>query len=274
MGTIPVMPRFLLAKYAPDLSRMEPRNIGVILWTPRAMSAKFLSLPEATFVADAEEYCWWVKLWQTVIEKECIKPRRGPAVSRNLLTSIDALLTLQEDNYLLVDAGELLVSVSGRNVARACESLFEELVKPLSHERDPVEAKRSLARGCNELIDKLQLRDRPDFRTQYAIPCNVFGVRRELKYAYAIAGDKPQLVCQRTLLRSEQSVNSAALTLHAAAASGQVDREHCVTFMQASDVTTEVAEEGLEQLRTISTVIDITSRDAAEQFRSLLPKVA
>ena len=32
-------PRFLIAKYAPDLRRMEPRNIGVIVWNEGTTAA-------------------------------------------------------------------------------------------------------------------------------------------------------------------------------------------------------------------------------------------
>lgn len=34
-------PRYLIAKYIPDLRRMEPRNIGVIVWSPQGVAARF-----------------------------------------------------------------------------------------------------------------------------------------------------------------------------------------------------------------------------------------
>lgn len=35
--------RYFVAKYIPDLLRNEPRNFGVILWTPDGVAARFLA---------------------------------------------------------------------------------------------------------------------------------------------------------------------------------------------------------------------------------------
>ena len=35
-------PRYLLAKYIPDPLRMEPRNIGVVLWAEGNVAARFV----------------------------------------------------------------------------------------------------------------------------------------------------------------------------------------------------------------------------------------
>ena len=34
-------PRYLIAKYIPDLQRVEPQNIGVIVWAPGVAAARF-----------------------------------------------------------------------------------------------------------------------------------------------------------------------------------------------------------------------------------------
>lgn len=33
--------RYLVAKYIPELLRNEPRNVGVIVWTPEKVDARF-----------------------------------------------------------------------------------------------------------------------------------------------------------------------------------------------------------------------------------------
>ena len=35
--------QYLLAKYIPDMHRFEPRNIGVIVWSPDGIEARFLA---------------------------------------------------------------------------------------------------------------------------------------------------------------------------------------------------------------------------------------
>ena len=41
-------PRYLLAKYIPDHLRMEPRNIGVVLWAEGNVTARFFGESDAT----------------------------------------------------------------------------------------------------------------------------------------------------------------------------------------------------------------------------------
>ena len=36
--------KYLFAKYIADLHCFEPRNIGVIVWSPTSMEARFLAL--------------------------------------------------------------------------------------------------------------------------------------------------------------------------------------------------------------------------------------
>ena len=36
-------PKYLIAKYIPDLNRMEPRNIGIVVWSPEGIEARFLA---------------------------------------------------------------------------------------------------------------------------------------------------------------------------------------------------------------------------------------
>ena len=121
-------PRYLLAKYVPDLSRMEPRNIGVMLWANGEIAARFLPKQEANFIGDLETYDWWVKSWTDAIAEDTIAPPRGKAIPKRDPQCIKALLTRQQDNYLLVDAGELLESIGKRELNAAVEFLYADLV--------------------------------------------------------------------------------------------------------------------------------------------------
>jgi hypothetical protein len=35
--------KYFLAKYIPDMHRFEPRNIGVVIWSPSGIEARFLA---------------------------------------------------------------------------------------------------------------------------------------------------------------------------------------------------------------------------------------
>jgi len=79
--------KYLLAKYIPDLHRFEPRNIGVIVWSPLGIEARFLaeypnrpgevdgrSIPG--FVTSASAYKQWVRYWRDAISGTSIRPTR------------------------------------------------------------------------------------------------------------------------------------------------------------------------------------------------------
>ena len=102
--------RYILAKYVPDLARMEPRNIGVIVWSKGKFCARFLDKTDigAIQVNDRDTYERWVVYWSRLVTADAIRPRRGRPVSAADPTSIDALLSTQKGNYILVDSGEML----------------------------------------------------------------------------------------------------------------------------------------------------------------------
>ena len=62
--------RFLLAKHVPDLRRMEPRNIGVIVWAHGHVRARFAGDPGSSKPKDAgpnSSYQEWVTYWRNQI---------------------------------------------------------------------------------------------------------------------------------------------------------------------------------------------------------------
>src|SRR5262245_21261697 len=101
--------RFVVAKYAPDVSRMEPRNIDVILWARGAVRAKFLEASHAEeFVSEIPVDQRWTKFGNDRISGDSIAPRRGQAVPMTGPECLDALLTTQQGNYILLDGCEFI----------------------------------------------------------------------------------------------------------------------------------------------------------------------
>ena len=72
-------PRYLLAKYIPDPLRMEPRNIGVVLWAEGNVAARFVGesdspdsgsrLPRRLGLPDRQVYKKWVQYWREQMER-------------------------------------------------------------------------------------------------------------------------------------------------------------------------------------------------------------
>lgn len=263
-------PRIILAKYAPDLSRMEPRNIGVFVWSKGQVRAKFLTDDQADFVNDVKTYPRWRKFWESEIAGNEIRPLRGKPVPKSNPECMDALLSTQDGNYILVDAGEVLQSVGKRDLAIVVESLFKELVLP--PERQEHDAGQTLKKSCDSLLSSLGLTDRDDYRAKFPVVCGLFGSKRTLHASYGFGNGHPLALLHRVVLPNEVSVNNAGLILHEAVDEGILPRQHCGALVQASAITTsKAAKNGYEWLRGICNVIDIEESDAAERIREVVP---
>src|SRR5258708_5588363 len=133
-------PRYLIAKYIPDLGRMEPRNVGGIVWSPTGVQARFLaekddrpgevdghSIP--TFVTSAQAYRQWVQFWRRELARTETQPLRGRGpVSRCSPAFLDALLDTGRGNFVLAEGGILLDPVSAEVLPRVADHLFARLV--------------------------------------------------------------------------------------------------------------------------------------------------
>lgn len=124
----------VVAKYVPDLGRMEAHNIGVFIWTPGELVSKFLPADQAAaFVDDLDTYNRWVQFWtdKTTGEELTHKTRSTPKDSPQYL---DALLATQKGNYRLTLAAETLTIRPG-TLNEVVEDFFNRLVKPQPHSR-------------------------------------------------------------------------------------------------------------------------------------------
>ena len=122
--------QYVIANYIPDVRRFESRNIGVFVWIPGAIRAKFLP-PEraATFVGDLKMYDRWIKFWSDRISSDefvhCSNstPKDSPLY-------LDALLNTQKGCYRLRLASEMLTDIPSDRLEIVVERLFNELVVP------------------------------------------------------------------------------------------------------------------------------------------------
>ena len=100
-------PEFILAKYVPDLSRMEPRNIGIFLWWKGTLCAKFLDDIEAIRKKDRASYREFVSDWNRMIDNKAIETVRGKVVPTSSPLCLKTILENEEDSFLFVDAGHV-----------------------------------------------------------------------------------------------------------------------------------------------------------------------
>ncbi len=271
MASDNVTSRFVLAKYVPDLDRMEPRNIGVILWSKGKLCARFLSEDKAAnIVEEIDTYRRWVEFWSEMTNGESIEPRRGKSVPTSNSTCVDALLSNQEGNFILVDTGEVMQRLRGREVSKATDFLFGELVATRTL-RDPRGDRKKFDVQCVEVLRASGLAQRPDFKHKFSVPCPVNGMQLPVHFSYGLGADAPDALMQRAHLASEESITSSYMKIQSVFQAGILTRNRCVALYRKSDIASPTAEHGHELLSKLCDVIDIESSDAIDRLAAVAP---
>ena len=198
--------KYLLAKYIPDLHRFEPRNIGVIVWSPLGLEARFLgeypnrpgevdgrSIPG--FVTSASAYKQWIRYWRNAFMRESISPvGGGEVVSVNSPAFIEALQQTGRGNFVIVDAGAVLDPVGEEELPAVADQLFVQLVEATSAE-EPRDV--DFNELCDSLMARAQLKQHRNFHDRFPVQCTVRGVQEEFVFSHAIANGTLERAYQR-----------------------------------------------------------------------------
>ncbi len=191
--------QFLLAKYTPDLRRMEPRNIGIVVWTPNACAARFSEVESVVGIEDKENFGMWVRYWTRQCEQGV--DFRGDFTPADSPDFLNALRLTQKGNYQLVDGGVLLNAISGSEVDSVVDQLFSELVaNPMSSvkpkRKDDVTAPglRAIRNDCRDVFEDLGIWKKPEFKRGPEIPIKVHGVYQQFRFDFKWSVARPYLV--------------------------------------------------------------------------------
>lgn len=266
-------PQYLIAKYIPDLSRMEPRNVGIILWADGRIQARFIGeasgrplkdcAPSFINAKSRDVYAQWVRHFRRALAKDCISPRGSDPVPKSSPEFLDALRSKSRGNYLLVSAGVLLDRVSAEDMDDTVDFLFEKLVGD-QHQDPKDQEHRILRRSWKKVVSTAGLRRRSDFKERYNLRCSIEGVSRDLKFDNAIANGKPTAVFQHALLHRDESVNNAYVMLASVTRQQILPKDRCACIIYATDVSlASDVYSAIEMLRLHSTIINVGSEDDA-----------
>jgi hypothetical protein len=220
--------QYLLAKYIPDMHRFEPRNIGVIVWSPEGIEARFLaenaqrpgevdgrSIP--AFVTSDSAYKQWVRYWREALSANSIEPiRGGELIPASSPAFIEALQQTGKGNFVIADAGVLLDEVGVDDLASVANQLYSQLVLETSPSEESPD--RSFDERCDELLVKTQLKAHRHFQDRYPVKCTVRGVEEEYVFSHALANGTIERLFQRfsipkTKGRIQKSRDAMAWTL-------------------------------------------------------------
>lgn len=279
-------PRYLLAKYIPDLQRFEPQNIGVIVWSPETVEARFIGenpnkpgfvdgRRAPSFVRDLSAYKAWVRHWRDEIVKPELTIANGSTAKRSAPEYLRALASTSSGKFHLTEAGFLFDKTEAENMPALADHLFELLVK--AADTDDTATDATLDALCKELLDETLLSNDERLIADYPVTCNVLRVRETFRFSYAYSNGSLKKVYQKVpLVRGGQTlkknVHHPAWMFQHSIMSKKLRREQCATIVNVkSDLASEPeVKEALKLLGAIGTVVNLSDWGAAvAEFSSL-----
>ena len=279
-------PRYLIAKHIPDLGRMEPRNVGVVVWSPDGVEARFVAEKAdrpgevvlrhvPSFVADRHAYRQWVAFWRAELAKPGIVPLRGrDAIAPASPGYLDALMETGRGHFVLADGGFLLDPVERGSLPRLADQLFASLVGTgQERPRDP-----TLDQLCDALIQEAGLAGDANFRTKHVVTCPVApGTEERYEFSHAYQNGSLQRLYQRVPFPPKKSalrktVHDAAWMFDKVVRAGLIVQADGVALV--STTPEQRAEPDIERLLrvigSVARVVDMNDRAQARlEFRSL-----
>ena len=285
-------PRYLLAKYIPDAQRMEPRNIGVVLWADGNLMARFVGesdppdsrsrLPVRLGIPDRHVYEKWIGYWREQIEKPSLtRDADGCAVDRNDPEFLDALTTKSDFAFMLVPGGTLRTDVSASELKDAVSDLYNRLVL---EEADSPEMKSEaestvLRNAWSKLATQAQLRSNPDYQDDFEFLGLAKHKQRTFKFDAAIqprfavdARMVPKALFQRVILTKQSSVCTAAFMFECMVEENDMPKEKCAALVYASDGDLKRPEyrDSFELMNEFCRVINLCDKQKALEEVALL----
>ena len=262
------LPRYLVAKYAPDLSRMEPRNIGVIVWDNGRVAARFLDCEDADFVRNQELYRRWRGFWKTEISKDTIQVGGRKKVDRADPGFVDELCRTQKGHFLLFDAGRIHDATPDEDLHDVASFLFDELVS-LSRLPAPRRPGPTFREKCRTVIDLSGLTRRNDWKGPQEVQFPVRNTEQHFQFHYVKGNGKPNTIGHRVRITNRENVNSAAFLFEWLLASKTIqDERHLFALVDMSDGAN--AEDRRDLVANFAETIDVSNEtEAAKQLAAL-----
>lgn len=281
--------KYLLAKYIADLHRFEPRNVGVIVWSPGGVEARFLaefpgrpgevdgrSIPG--FVTSPSAYKQWVRYWRDAVSGPSFKPLSGGEVlSVSSPAFLEALQQTGRGNFVLVDAGVVLDAVSEEELPTLADQLFAQLVEAGTPEepRDP-----DLDLVCDELLERTRLNTHKNFYTNYPVRCQVNNVEEEYVFSHAFANGTLQKLYQRLAIpkgkaRLRKNVHDAAWSFEQVFKQRIVEPQNAgvLVYVTPEQAAQSDIDKSLKLLGSLTRVINLRDAQVGQQEFEPLAKL-
>jgi hypothetical protein len=263
-------PRYLIAKYISDLYRMEPRNIGILVWAEGRAYARFLAEKKdnnnidgrriPAFVTSSAAYKQWVSFWRTELDNLNVG-----GVSQG---NIEKLKQANRGNFLLTDGGFLSEEVRSDHLPELTNNLFQRLIVPVASEEMKDVALDDVA---DKVIKSLRLAENKHFHNKYAVPCKVApNVEDKFEFSHAYANGVVKRLYHRIPITKRythlrRSVHDSAWMFEKVVQSGLIKREQAIALVYAPENIMQDPEIGwsLDVLGSVARVANLANQDEA-----------
>jgi hypothetical protein len=268
--------KFLVAKYAPDVKRMEPRNIGVIVWVDGVTDSLFVgedvksgaqsTLPRRIGVTDRKNYWNWIASWRRQLNKAEIEVGRGTRIARHSPEFVEGMREWSGNNYMLVHGGE--ASAKPDAIRELTLYLFENLVAAESDAVPQEHESQQLKSRSTHIWKTLGVLERPDFHTDQPLDFKLFGQPRQFAFDYAFGpATEPYSVTHRVVLGHQKTFDSIIMNLEHFQKDRNYPKERMASIVIPSAAgTAESRESNLKALAYLTKVIDIASPEAMSKL--------
>jgi hypothetical protein len=262
-------PRYLIAKYVPEVLRNEPRNFGVIVWTPFKVDARFWGeslgnvdgrkVPD--WIRSKTAYKEWVKFLRNCVVKGEISTK-GETITSETPEFLSALENVSGANYLLGDSGLIPESIEASDVPILTDYLYELLV---AGETDPQTAKNAyeLEVACNKVIRRTRVNEDQRFKRNRSVICSIAkGVTEYIHFDYYYGNGDPEWLYKRVPLgirQLDRFVDSTAWQFDRVVRASVIPREKGAALIMPTDEqrAEPSVQEAIRVLGTVTRVIDI-----------------
>ncbi len=281
-----IAPKYLLAKYIPDLMRQEPRNIGVVLWSQEGVEARFIAEKEyreidgrsiPSFVSSPSAYRQWIEYWREQISSDEIQDPRAQKTARKSSDQFLEVLKLSnKGNFVLADGGILMEPVTSSELPTVTNELFTSLVEDYSLE---ISSEITLVDACDEIIKSTNLIKSPYFKTAFPIECEVNGTTDEYTFSYAFQNGSLGGLYQRVHLPKKKkelikkNVHETAWMFENVIKSQRIAQDRTAALVFASEEQQSDSETArlLGVLNSVTRVINLRTERSVitEEFRKL-----
>jgi hypothetical protein len=270
-------PTIFVAKYAPSIERMEPRNVGVVVWTPESVVARFLGeQPDGRVVSPGivpkesrHAYREWISYWRLSLAKPSIQGPGGRPVPRSSPEFMQALRSKSKASFMLCEAGYIKDKVAAAELPVIVDEYFDILVKESTPEQLR-EHKRALRKGVAEALSMANVDQFGDWQNRVPVECKIGPITRPLIFDHAVLSNKrPRAVFQRVLVPQQASICQASFMFEKIHVRRGKEPAKFAFVLGADNP--EAADDNLRVLSQFANVIDVADPgQAARQIENLM----